>query len=159
MTADYIGPIALTREDEIMRTLKRSLPNVRAVHVPISGASGLSCYISMKKTIEGQARQAMITALSVEYYIKFIVVVDEDIDVFNEREVAWAAYTRGSAEKMLLIPGGMGAVLDPMSDPKDNTVTKVGIDATLPLGGKHAERLRLPEELLAWAAKVLAKHP
>jgi UbiD family decarboxylase len=158
LTADHVGPIALTREDEIMRALKRTLPNVRAVHVPASGASGLSCYISMKKTVEGQPRQAMITALSVEYYMKFIVIVDEDIDVFNEREVAWAAYTRGSAEKMLFIPGGMGAVLDPMSDPKTNTITKVGIDATLPLEGKHAERLRLPEDVLGWAAELLARH-
>jgi UbiD family decarboxylase len=158
LTADHVAPIALTREDEIMRALKRTLPNVRQVHVPSSGASGLSCYISMKKTVEGQPRQAIITALSVEYYMKFIVVVDEDIDVFNEREVAWAAYTRSTAEKMFFIPGGMGAVLDPMSDPKDNTITKVGVDATLPLGGKHAERLRLPEELLGWASAVLGRH-
>jgi UbiD family decarboxylase len=158
MTSDHVGPISVTREDEIMRALKRLLPNVRQVHVPASGASGLSCYISMKKTVEGQPRQAIITALSVEYYLKFIVVVDEDIDVFNEREVAWAAYTRSTAEKMLLIPGGMGAVLDPMSDPKDNTITKVGIDATLPLGGKHAERLKLPDEVLGWASEVVARH-
>ncbi len=158
MTSDHVGPIAVTKEDEIMRALKRLLPNVRQVHVPASGA-GLSCYISMKKTVEGQPRQAMITALSVEYYLKFIVVVDEDIDVFNERELAWAAYTRGSAEKMLFIPGGMGAVLDPMSDPNDNTITKVGIDATLPLQGKRAERLHLPQEALGWAAEVLDRLP
>ena len=158
LTADHVAPIAIIREDEIMRALKRTLPNVRRVHVPYSGASGFSCYVSMKKTVEGQATQAMITVLSVEYYLKFIVVVDEDIDVFDEREVAWAVLTRGSAEKMTFLPRAMGAVLDPMSDPVDNTITKVGIDATLPLGGTPAERLRLPDELTTWAARVLARH-
>jgi 2,5-furandicarboxylate decarboxylase 1 len=158
LTSDHVAPIALIREDEIMRALKRTLPNVRQVHVPASGAAGLTCYISMKKTVEGQPKQAFITALSVEYYLKFIVVVDEDIDIFNEREVAWAVYTRSSAEKMTLLPGGMGAVLDPMSDPQTNTITKIGIDATLPLGGKVAERLRLPEEIVRWASEVLARH-
>ena len=140
MSSDHVASIAIIREDEIMRALNRTLPNVRRVHVPASGASGLTCYIQMKKTLEGQPKQAFITALSVEYYLKFIVVVDEDIDIFNEREVAWAVYTRSSAEKMTLLPGGMGAVLDPMSDPQTNTITKIGIDATLPLTGKRAER-------------------
>jgi 2,5-furandicarboxylate decarboxylase 1 len=158
MSSDHVASIAIIREDEIMRALNRTLPNVRRVHVPASGASGLTCYIQMKKTLEGQPKQAFITALSVEYYIKFIVVVDEDIDIFNEREVAWAVYTRSSAEKMTLLPGGMGAVLDPMSDPQTNTITKIGIDATLPLTGKVAERLRLPEEATRWASDVLTRH-
>jgi UbiD family decarboxylase len=158
LTADHVASIAIIREDEIARTLRRTLPNVRRVHVPYSGASGLTCYVSLKKTVEGQAVQAMITVLSVEYYLKLIVVVDEDIDVFNEREVAWAVLTRSSAEKMTLIPGAMGAVLDPMSDPLTNTITKVGIDATLPLTGTPAERLQLPADVMAWATAVLARH-
>jgi UbiD family decarboxylase len=157
LTADHVASIAIIREDEILRALRRTLPNVRQVHVPYSGASGFSCYVSLKKTVEGQAIQAMITVLSVEYYLKLIVVVDEDIDVFNEREVAWAVLTRSSAEKMTLVPGAMGAVLDPMSDPLTNTITKVGIDATLPLAGTPAERLRLPDDVMAWATDVLAR--
>jgi len=157
LTADHVAPIAIIREDEILRALRRTLPNVRQVHVPYSGASGFSCYVSLKKTVEGQAIQAMITVLSVEYYLKLIVVVDEDIDVFNEREVAWAVLTRSSAEKMTLVPGAMGAVLDPMSDPLTNTITKVGIDATRPLTGTPAERLELPDEVMAWATDVLAR--
>lgn len=159
LTADHVAPIAIIREDEILRALRRTLPNVRQVHVPYSGASGFSCYVSMKKTVEGQATQAMITVLSVEYYLKVIVVVDEDIDVFNEREVAWAVLTRSKAEKMTFLPGAMGAVLDPMSDPVTNTITKVGIDATLPLTGTPAERLRLPDEVMQWANDVLARQP
>ena len=158
LTADHVAPIAIIREDEIVRALRRTLPNVRQVHVPYSGASGLSCYVSMKKTVEGQAQQAMITVLSVEYYLKVIVVVDEDIDVFNEREVAWAVLTRSRAEKMTFLPGAMGAVLDPMSDPVTNTITKVGIDATLPLTGTPAERLQLPHDVMQWASGVLARH-
>jgi len=52
----------------------------------------------------------------------------------------------------------MGAVLDPMSDAVTNTITKVGIDATLPLNGTPAERLRLPDDVMQWAAGVLARH-
>ena len=53
----------------------------------------------------------------------------------------WAVITRTRAEKdFVFIPGAMGAILDPPSDPEDHTLTKLGGDATKPSGRDFAER-------------------
>jgi len=74
-------------------------------------------------------------------------VVDEDVDVFDLSDVMWAVITRTRAESdVIYIPGAMGAILDPTSDPETHTVTKVGIDATKPSGRDFAERLTIADE-------------
>lgn len=147
MAADHILVSCVSREAEIMNTLKRNLPNVKGVHVPTYTAGALMAIVSMKKTAEGQPKIAIMGALATEFYCKIVIVVDEDVDIFNMHDVMWAISTRVHAEKdILLIPGAMGAILDPTSDPVDHTVTKVGIDATKPTGRDFAERLTIPEE-------------
>jgi len=60
-----------------------------------------------------------------------LIVVDDDVDIFNMNDVMWAIATRVRAEKdILLIPGCKGAIIDPTSDPQTFTLTKMGIDAT-----------------------------
>jgi 3-polyprenyl-4-hydroxybenzoate decarboxylase len=51
------------------------------------------------------------------------------------------------AEKdIVMIPGCKGAILDPTSDPETFTLTKMGIDATRPIGKDFAERLVISDE-------------
>ena len=103
--------------------------------------------ISMKKPAEGQPRQAIMAALGTEFYVKTIVVVDEDVDIFDLSDVMWAVITRTRADDdIVYIPGAMGAILDPTSDPESHTLTKVGIDATKPTGRDFAERLTISAE-------------
>ncbi len=67
--------------------------------------------------------------------MKIVIVVDEDVDIFNLSDVMWAVATRTRANQdMTLIHGAMGAILDPTSDPENHTLTKVGIDARKPAG-------------------------
>ena len=102
--------------------------------------------VQMKKTAEGQPKQAIMAALGTEFYVKTVIVVDEDVDLFNLSDVMWAVITRTRAEQdVTYIHGAMGAILDPTSDPKDHTVTKVGIDATKPTGRDFAERLTISD--------------
>jgi UbiD family decarboxylase len=117
------------------------------VHVPLCTVGALMAIVSMKKTAEGQPRQAIMAALGTEFYVKTIVVVDEDVDVFDLSDVMWAVITRTRADDdIVYIPGAMGAILDPTSDPENHTVTKVGIDATKPAGRDFAERLTISAE-------------
>jgi UbiD family decarboxylase len=147
MSNDHILISCISREGEILNALKRNLPNVKAVHVPTQTAGALLAIVSMKKTAEGQPKQAIMSALGTEFYVKAVVVVDDDVDVFNLSDVMWAVITRTRAEKdIVFIPGAMGAILDPTSDPVDHTVTKVGIDATKPSGKDFAERLTISDE-------------
>jgi 2,5-furandicarboxylate decarboxylase 1 len=65
---------------------------------------------------------------------------------------------RVRAEKdIVFIPGSKGAILDPTSDSEDFTLTKMGIDATKPLGQDFAARLTISEEQRERVRGILAK--
>ena len=146
MSADHILISCVSREAEILNTLRRNLPGVSAVHVPANTAGALLAIVQMKKTAEGQPQQAIMAALGTEFYCKCVVVVDEDVDIFNLSDVAWAVITRTRADTDInFIHGAMGAILDPTSDPENHTLTKVGIDATKPAGRDFAERLYITD--------------
>ena len=158
MSQDHILVSCITREGEILNTLRRNLPNVNAVHVPHTTCGAFMAFISMKKTSAGEPQQAIMAALGTEFYTKYVIVVDDDVDVFNLADVMWAVATRVRAEKdIVFIPGAKGAILDPTSDGEDFTLTKMGIDATKPLGRDFAARLTISDEQRARVAGILAK--
>lgn len=137
MSSEHITIVAVQREGDVLNALNRTLPNVKNVHAPISACGLFHCYISMKKIAEGQAQQAIFTAFSVDHNLKMVVVVDEDVDVFDERQVLWAMATRLQADRgVTIVPQhmGMGCTLDPSTDELSRT-SKMGIDATKPLSG------------------------
>jgi UbiD family decarboxylase len=101
----------------------------------------------MKKTAEGQAKNAIFAAMGEDLSLKLVLVVDDDVDVYNEEEVLWAVATRMQADRgLFVVPHSMGAILDPSS--RQGLTAKVGIDATAPLEGWTAERCTIPEETL-----------
>lgn len=154
--ADHILVSSISREAEILNALRRNLPNVRAVHVPLCTVGALMAIVQMRKTAEGQPKQAIMAALGTEFYVKIVVVVDEDVDIFDLSDVMWAVSTRAQADRdITLIHGAMGAILDPTSDPVDHTLTKVGIDATRPTGRDFAERLTIADEQRARVREIL----
>lgn len=137
MSSEHITIVAVQREGDVLNALNRTLPNIKAVHAPFSSCGLFHCYISMKKIAEGQPQQAIFAALGVDHNIKMVIVVDEDVDVFDEREVLWAMATRLQADKgVTIIPQhlGMGCTLDPSTDDLSRTA-KMGIDATKPMSG------------------------
>ncbi len=147
MSQDHILVSCVTREGEILNTLRRNLPNVIAVHVPHRTCGAFLAIVQMKKTAQGEPQQAILAALGTEFYTKYVIVVDEDVDIFDMSDVMWAVATRVRAEQdIVFIPGCKGAILDPTSDPKTFTLTKMGIDATRPIGQDFAERLVISEE-------------
>lgn len=147
---DHNTVLGFTREADVHEAVRRTVPNVRAVHVPISGCGIFHCYISIKKTAEGQPQQAIYATFGIDHGCKLVIVVDDDVDVFNEKDVLWALSTRMQADRSIMImPRSMGVILDPSTTEKGVT-TKVGIDATQPLG-PYAKRLELPADARARA--------
>jgi UbiD family decarboxylase len=141
MSKDHILVSCVTREAEILNVLRRNLPNVHAVHVPHTSCGAFTVYISMKKVADGEPQIAIMATLGTEFYTKHVIVVDEDVDIFDTNDVMWAVATRvRPATDIFLIPGVKGAILDPTSNPENFTVTKMGIDATRPAGREYAER-------------------
>lgn len=131
---------ALPREASILADVERAVPSVRAVHLTFGGTCRYHLVISLEKRNEGEARMAMLAAMSNNVDIKHVVVVDHDIDIFDMEQVEWAIATRFQGHRdLLLLPDTQISPLDPSS--RGGLGTKVGIDATVPLG-ELRERFR-----------------
>jgi 2,5-furandicarboxylate decarboxylase 1 len=83
---------------------------------------------------EGEAKLAAMAAFVADPFLKFVVVVDHDVDINNDTDVLHAIATRVRADHdTFMVPYAKGSPLDPASyDPAggSNLVTKMGIDAT-----------------------------
>jgi UbiD family decarboxylase len=152
---DHITTLALVREAEITNAVSRVIPNVTGVHVPLSGTSSFTAYVAIRQSRPGEAKHVIPIVLGVDHYLKLVIVVDDDIDVFDESEVMWAVATRMQADRDLVVIGGsLGAMLDPSAD--DHGVTaKLGIDATRPFGQPFAEKLVMAPDRMAWARALV----
>ncbi len=154
---DHITTLGLVREAEITNALARVVPNVRGVHVPLSGTSSFTAYVSITQSRPGEAKHVIPIVLGVDHYVKLVIVVDDDIDVFDESEVMWAVATRMQADRdLVVIPGSLGAMLDPSADDQGVTA-KLGIDATRPFGQPFAEKLLMSPEKMAWARALVER--
>jgi len=87
MSSEHVTVVAVQREGDVLNALRQTLPNIKAVHAPFSACGLFHCYISMKKIAEGQPQQAIYAALAVDHNLKTVIVVDDDVDVYNEEEV------------------------------------------------------------------------
>src|ERR1700688_3188050 len=136
---------APTRYAAIRQALRTAGIQVKEINVTLGGCAFWHAVISIKKQ-PGEAKNALLAALSV-MDLKHVVVVDDDIDVFDPTEVEWAIATRVQGDRDVMIVGNARAKpLDP-SLPQGfgvaPTGAKVGIDATIPEGIplEHYERI------------------
>jgi UbiD family decarboxylase len=152
---DHITTLGLVREAEIHNAVSRVIPNVTGVHVPLSGTSSFTAYVAIKQSRPGEAKHVVPIVLGVDHYLKLVVVVDDDIDVFDESDVLWAVATRMQADRDLVtIAGSLGAMLDPSADDRGITA-KLGIDATRPFGEPFADKLVMDPARMAWARELV----
>ena len=152
---DHITTLGLVREAEIHNAVSRVIPNVTGVHVPLSGTSSFTAYVAIKQSRPGEAKHVIPIVLGVDHYLKLVVVVDDDIDVFDESDVLWAVATRMQADRDLVtIAGSLGAMLDPSADDRGITA-KLGIDATRPFGEPFADKLVMDPARMAWARELV----
>jgi len=134
-------------EDKVFKAVQEVVPNVKSVYLPLSGCCRFFCYISIGKRIEGEGKLALTAAIPVDSRVKYFVVVDDDINVFNEAEVLWAIATRTKMpDDLVIVTNTIGEALDPMAE-NEHLVNKMGIDATRPLA-PFAERVSIPKDVL-----------
>ena len=123
--------------------LKKEFPGVTAVHFPAAGTVGMIAVIAIKQAYESEARNVIATMLGSRRN-KIIIVVDEDIDVFDMEKVLWAIATRSQAdEDVVIFPRLVATAMDP-SVRKLRVGAGLGIDATRPFGQSFPEMVTIP---------------
>lgn len=129
------------REAWLRESLREVLPNTTAVHIPSEGA-GMHAYIAIAKQHDADGVRALTVTLGLDSYIKHATVVDSDIDIFDRGEILWATAVRFQADRdMILLPNSSGISTDPSAyslssrySPSGELTTKIGFDATFPVG-------------------------
>ncbi|MBQ3664200.1 MAG: UbiD family decarboxylase [Clostridia bacterium] len=117
----------------IYKTIRMACPTVKDVFMPPSGCCRLTCYVSIHKRHEGEAKNAIGAVLASDPFVKYVVVVDDDVNIFNDSAVLLAIATRLKPDQNgFMIKNAKGHPLDPTAY-NGYVVTKVGIDATKPL--------------------------
>jgi 2,5-furandicarboxylate decarboxylase 1 len=138
---------AVPREAALLKAIRLTVSTVTNVCMPVSGNCRFHAYISIAKRTPGQAKNAICAAFAADMLLKHVVVVDDDIDVFDEERVLWAISNRFQADRgLVVIANAQGSELDPSAGP-GGVNAKMGLDATKPLSGFPPE-LRVPEEVL-----------
>lgn len=139
----------IPKEGSVFSAIKGVVPSVKAVHFALSGSCRFNCYISVDKKVEGETKQAALMALAHCDFVKNVIVVDADVDPFNEQEVMWAVATRVQPDADIDIIRNIKAnTLDP-SLVHDIKGSKMIIDATMPIDRPFADRVAVPDDALS----------
>jgi UbiD family decarboxylase len=138
---DHLLLSTIPIEANLYRAVRAMVPTVRAVRVP----APFTCYVALEQRIPGQAKNAILAVLGADLYMKRVVVVDQDVDVFDDRQVNWAIATRCQPDRDLtIVTNARGSDLDP-STKEDGYTAKWGVDATAkPSLGAYTPRHRVP---------------
>ncbi len=125
--------------DIALPTMRAQMPEIVDVWLPPEACSYRMAIIAIRKSYPGQARRVMMGLwgmLPQFNYTKMIVVVDEDINVRDWKDVAWALATRMDASRdSVVVPGTPIDYLD-FASPEPGLGGKLGLDATRKIGAE-----------------------
>ncbi len=151
--------------------LQSRVPDIHDFHLPPAACSYRVAVVSIHKRYAGHARQMMMavwSAVTQFTYIKYIIVVDDDIDVRDADQVLWAISTRADPVRdTLLVPGTPIDYLD-FASPEPGVGGKLGLDATNKWPGETRRTwgrvATLPDEVTGrmdalWAALQASRRP
>lgn len=145
---EHASMAGIPTEASILDMVERAMPGrVQNVYAHSSGGGKFIAVIQFKKTVpsdEGRQRQAALLAFSAFPELKQVILVDEDVDIFDTNDVLWAMTTRMQADvDIVTIPGVRCHPLDPSNDPacswsiRDHGIAcKTIYDATVPFNQK-----------------------
>ena len=112
----------------IEETVKKQFPFVAAFAF-VQKSFGSSVVVTVKPTDRSRIRNLILSMLA-SPMVKKVVVVDEDVNGSDLRDVEWAIATRCLADKdIVVVPGLQGQAIDPQAE-HGLGVAKMGIDAT-----------------------------
>lgn len=127
--------------------LQRQFPEIIDFYLPPEGCSYRLAVVSMKKQYPGHAKRVMFgvwSFLRQFMYTKFVIVVDDDVDPRNWKDVVWAMTTRmDPARDFVLVENTPIDYLD-FASPISGLGSKAGFDATNKWPGETAREWGTP---------------
>lgn len=156
---EHVSMAGIPTEASILELVDKAIPGkVVNVYNPPAGGGKLMSILQIHKdnpADEGIQRQAAILALSAFKELKTVILVDEDVDIFDMNDVVWTLNTRFQGDQdILVLPGMRNHPLDPSElpeyDPKSIRVrgmsSKTILDGTVPFDMKdHFIRAQFKE--------------
>jgi len=146
---EHVSMAGIPTEASILQLVERAIPGkVLNVYNPPAGGGKLMSILQIHKeneADEGIQRQAALLAFSAFKELKTVILVDEDVDIFDMNDVIWTMNTRFQADTDLMVLSGMrNHPLDPSErpqyDPKSirfrGMSSKLVIDGTVPFDMK-----------------------
>ncbi|MCW2724330.1 MAG: hypothetical protein JWN35_1251 [Frankiales bacterium] len=137
----------IPREAALLRTVHTAYRSVVAVRLPEAGSCRFNAVVALRDPGPGVAVNVMTAILSLSTVVKSVVVVDDDVDVYDDEQVTWAVATRVQADRDVHIVSGMkGSSLDPSA--AGGPTAKMGMDATVPKAerGRYAQMRVMPTD-------------
>ena len=130
--------------------LQKQFPEISDFYLPAEGCSYRMAVVSMKKQYAGHAKRVMMgiwSFLRQFMYTKFIVVVDDDVDIRSWEDVIWAITTRiDPIRDTVLIDNTPIDYLD-FASPVSGLGSKMGLDATNKWPGETERQWGTPIEM------------
>jgi UbiD family decarboxylase len=118
--------------------LRGRFPGVTAVHFPEAGGVALMVIVAIRQHARHEARNVIMSLFS-HLTNKIVIVVDDDIDIYDMDHVMWAVCTRCQPDRdVIIVPNLSGAFLDPSSS-QPGANNRLGMDATRPFGEPFPE--------------------
>lgn len=120
---EHVNMAGIPTEASILGMLERAMPGrVRNVYAHRAGGGKYMAVLQVCKktpTDEGRQRQAALLAFSAFPELKHVILVDEDVDIFDTDDVLWALNTRYQGDlDTVFIPGVRCHPLDPSAGPE-----------------------------------------
>ena len=113
--------------------LQKQFPEIADFYLPPEGCSYRMAVVSIRKQYAGHAKRVMFgiwSYLRQFMYTKFIIVVDDDIDIRDWKEVIWAVTTRVDPVRDTLLAGNTPIDYLDFASPVSGLGGKMGLDAT-----------------------------
>jgi UbiD family decarboxylase len=127
--------MGMPREPTIYAEVNR-VASCTNVHITPGGASWLHAVVKIAKRAADDGSKAIEAAFRGHGSLKHVVVVDDDIDLFDPQDVEWAIATRFQADRDLVVLSDQpSSSLDPSATHvpgQKSRTAKMGLDATVP---------------------------
>ncbi|OIO68350.1 MAG: 4-hydroxy-3-polyprenylbenzoate decarboxylase [Zetaproteobacteria bacterium CG_4_9_14_3_um_filter_49_83] len=125
--------LGLAFNEVFVPILRKQFPEIVDFYLPMEGCSYRVAVVSMRKGYAGHAKRVMFgiwSYLRQFMYTKFIIVVDEDVDCRDWKEVIWAVSTRCDPARDFTFAESTPIDYLDFASPVAGLGSKVGIDAT-----------------------------